>query len=61
MEKCVVCKKKTIVVQCKCEKQVCLLHRIPELHECSFDFKEHSRKQIEKSNPVIKSLKIDII
>jgi hypothetical protein len=33
--KCFVCKKKTIIVfTCKCEKVVCLKHRLPEEHKC---------------------------
>jgi predicted nucleic acid binding AN1-type Zn finger protein len=33
--KCFVCKKKVvIVVTCKCDKHLCLKHRMPEDHTC---------------------------
>ena len=37
------CKKKLTVVQqslkCKCEKYFCDNHRLPESHNCTFDYK----------------------
>jgi len=33
---------------CKCEKIFCQAHRYAELHTCTFDFKDESRKRLEK-------------
>ena len=43
---------------CRCEKRFCQIHRMPEKHFCSFDYKACGRKIIEKSLPVIKCEKI---
>lgn len=49
------CKKKLglISFKCKCGKSFCLDHRLPETHECTFDFKkiEKNNNQIIKCNP----------
>ena len=44
------CKKKLSLsdMPCRCEKIFCLAHRYTELHMCTFDFKEESRKRLEK-------------
>ena len=37
--KCEHCKKKCVVlVTCKCEKNYCLKHRLPETHLCTYIF-----------------------
>jgi len=33
---------------CKCDKIFCQAHRYAELHTCTFDFKDESRKRLEK-------------
>lgn len=46
--KCHVCKKKlntTLSYKCKCDLNLCLQHRFPDSHDCSFNFvKEHQMK-----------------
>jgi predicted nucleic acid binding AN1-type Zn finger protein len=44
------CKKKCTILdlQCKCEKTFCGLHRLPETHNCDFDFKSTGREILRK-------------
>jgi predicted nucleic acid binding AN1-type Zn finger protein len=61
MVNCFVCKKKLGLLgfKCKCgDNQFCAQHRVPELHNCSFDFKQEQRERLAKQNPVITSDKI---
>lgn len=30
---------------CKCEKKFCKIHRLPEDHDCVYDYKENNNKQ----------------
>ena len=30
---------------CKCEKFFCKFHKLPEQHECEYDYKETSKKE----------------
>ncbi len=39
----------------------CSMHRVPDFHGCTFDFKEHSKKDLEKTNPLITIKKVDLI
>jgi predicted nucleic acid binding AN1-type Zn finger protein len=52
------CKKKlSLVIQtlsCRCEKTFCSQHRLPENHNCGFDFREHNNN---KKNIKIEELK----
>jgi len=34
---------------CKCESRFCSMHRMPESHKCTFDFKAAGRAQLEKA------------
>ena len=47
------CKKKLSLVEktisCKCKKYFCRLHRFPEEHECSFDFRADDKEKLEKT------------
>ena len=57
------CKKKLTLMAytCQCDKKYCALHRMPEDHNCSFDYVEHGRKLIAKKNPQIVADKINKI
>jgi hypothetical protein len=46
-------------ITCKCEMIVCFDCRYPELHDCTFDYKEEARKLLEKNNPVVVSEKLE--
>ncbi|MED6220725.1 hypothetical protein PIB30_047602 [Stylosanthes scabra] len=59
--RCGSCKKKVGLTGfvCKCGATFCGVHRYPEKHDCSFDFKGVGRDAISKANPVVKADKID--
>jgi predicted nucleic acid binding AN1-type Zn finger protein len=62
MERCSSCRKKVaFVIKCKCERVVCIAHRDPEDHECTFDYRKQGTEQLEKQNPVVKSPKLTYI
>lgn len=44
---------------CKCGNTFCGVHRYPESHECSYDFKGVGRDAISKANPVVKADKME--
>ena len=54
------CKKKITLLSftCQCEKIFCTEHRMPEQHNCSFDWVEHGRCIIAKKNPQVINSKI---
>ena len=54
------CNKKLELVcfPCKCELKFCKLHRLPELHNCKFDFKKNGKDILKKNNPLICNKKI---
>lgn len=48
MERCAkdTCKKKVFITgECKCGKTFCINHRLPEEHDCTFDFKSVKVKE----------------
>jgi len=47
--------------KCKCEYTYCRIHRLPEDHECTFDFVSSARTKIEKANPTVVSAKVEKI
>ena len=42
----------------RCGENFCSVHRYPEVHSCSFDYKAEGRKLIEQSNPVVSAPKL---
>lgn len=46
---------------CRCERVFCGMHRYPEKHECSFDYKTMGKEAIAKANPVVKAEKLQKI
>ena len=46
---------------CKCEAMYCKKHRLPESHQCSYDFAAEGRKQLQKNNPIVAKEKIEKI
>lgn len=36
------------VSKCKCGKSFCSFHKMPEDHNCTFDFKTYDRERLEK-------------
>lgn len=42
-------KLKMVDLKCHCGHLFCSLHRLPESHECNFDFKTKGREDLRKS------------
>lgn len=56
--KCAYCSKRIKLVNthvCRCDRIFCTQHRLPETHECTYDFKTEGRKLIEMANPLVAS------
>ncbi|KAE8098531.1 hypothetical protein FH972_016586 [Carpinus fangiana] len=47
--------------RCRCGTTFCGVHRYPEKHGCSFDFKAVGRVEIARANPVVKAEKLEKI
>ena len=43
---------------CRCEKEFCNKHRMPETHNCIFDYKTNGKKQLEAQNQCVTFEKI---
>jgi AN1-type zinc finger and ubiquitin domain-containing protein 1 len=43
---------------CRCEKEFCTKHRIPETHNCMFDYKTNGKKLLDEQNKCITFVKI---
>jgi predicted nucleic acid binding AN1-type Zn finger protein len=56
MGKCPVCGRRAngLDIVCKCGQTFCMVHRMPEDHHCSFDYKQFERNRLmtemERSN-----------
>jgi len=59
--RCRSCNKKVGLTgfMCKCGMTFCGMHRYPEKHDCTFDFKAIGRDAIAKANPVVKADKVE--
>ena len=46
-EKCIICKKKLTLtdMKCRCGVKLCTKHRLPEQHQCSYNFKKDQPDQ----------------
>jgi len=61
--RCLTCRKKIGIYgfSCKCDGYYCTVHRFPELHECTYDYKAEGKNKIIKQNPKIIGKKVDNI
>ena len=61
--KCNKCSKKIGVLgfPCKCGSSFCRSHRLPEDHDCDYDFKQEGIAKLAKANPIIQASKLDKI
>jgi len=59
--KCDKCSKKVGLLgfKCPCELTFCKSHRLPENHECEYDFTRVAKEKLAKENPVVKASKIE--
>ncbi|PIM97766.1 putative Zn-finger protein [Handroanthus impetiginosus] len=55
--RCVMCKKKVGLLgfECRCGGTFCGMHRHPETHSCTLDYKAAGRIVLEKENPLCKA------
>ena len=62
-KKCFACPKKVGALghQCKCGFTFCKSHRLPEDHDCTFNFREEGLKKLTKENPAVVAAKISKI
>lgn len=64
-KRCYFCNKKVGLIEYKCrcseEHLFCVKHKLPNQHDCKFDFKEHYKNQIELRNPKIEFEKLNSI
>jgi len=60
VNRCIECRKKIGIYgfTCKCAGYFCTVHRYPESHSCTFDYKKEGEMKITKENPIIKASKI---
>ncbi|KAK9985784.1 hypothetical protein SO802_030735 [Lithocarpus litseifolius] len=58
--RCLVCRKRVGLTgfKCRCGTTFCGVHRYPEKHACTFDFKTVGREEIARANPIIKAEKL---
>ncbi|KAM2576891.1 hypothetical protein TB2_002617 [Malus domestica] len=61
--RCIVCRKRVRLTRfkCRCGTTFCGVHRYPEKHACSFDFKTLGREEIARSNPLVIAKKLEKI
>jgi len=62
-KKCFSCPKKVgpLGNQCKCGFTFCKSHRLPEDHDCTFDFKAAAAQRLAKENPLVVASKLEKI
>ena len=58
--RCLMCRKRVGLTgfKCRCGTTFCGVHRYPEKHACTFDFKAVGREEIARANPIIKAEKL---
>jgi predicted nucleic acid binding AN1-type Zn finger protein len=61
--RCIICNKKlrNNPFECRCGNLFCALHRLPESHKCTFDFKKQGIKQLSKQLIKVVPKKIEAI
>jgi len=62
MDKCHNCKKKShVLIECKCGSKVCLKCKVPEDHNCSYDYQFGAKYILAMNNPKVEPKKVDQI
>ena len=61
--RCFVCRKKLGLMpfECKCGLKFCALHRAPETHNCTYDYKSEGCKKLEERLVKVCAEKITVI
>ncbi|XP_004300251.1 PREDICTED: zinc finger A20 and AN1 domain-containing stress-associated protein 8-like [Fragaria vesca subsp. vesca] len=62
-KRCTSCNKRVGLTgfSCRCGDLFCAVHRYPEKHECSYDYRSTGREVLAKANPAVKAEKLDKI
>jgi hypothetical protein len=62
-QRCFKCKKKTGIMAhtCKCNLIFCIKCRLPEQHNCTFDFKTEGKELLEKNLVKVEAKKVEKI
>ena len=47
--------------ECRCKNMYCTKHRIPELHECTYNFKQNGKQLLESTLIKVTKNKIENI
>ena len=48
-----------IIGKCKCMNHYCYTHKIPEKHNCQFNFKEKYAVYLTSNMPIVQKSKLD--
>uniref|UniRef100_A0A2P2IP44 Zinc finger A20 and AN1 domain-containing stress-associated protein 4 n=1 Tax=Rhizophora mucronata TaxID=61149 RepID=A0A2P2IP44_RHIMU len=61
--RCSVCRKRVGLTGfgCRCGTTFCGVHRYPERHDCTFDFKKVGKEEIARANPLVIAEKLEKI
>lgn len=61
--RCPVCNKKMGLMpfECKCGKKFCILHKDPESHNCTYDFKGKSKERLTEQLVKVVADKVAVI
>ena len=62
-KRCTICSKKLPIIslKCKCTLEFCSVHRLPEYHNCTYDYKREGVIQLTKTLVACNSKKVDKI
>jgi len=59
---CHICGKMGLYNQnCRCDKIVCMKHRLFMEHNCNYDYRKAERERLKKENPIISPQKVVVI
>lgn len=64
MKKCIVCRKKVnpiYMISCKCNQTLCLEHRFPDKHDCSYNHVKQYKDRLNKELVKVEHQKIQKI
>ena len=61
--RCCVCNKKinttlSDALRCKCNATVCRLHRFPDQHNCTYDFRNENKSKLRREMPQVECDKV---
>jgi len=54
-------KKTLLLYDCNCNNKFCSTHLMPEIHNCTYNYKETYKKKLKTENPKVDHIKINKI